>query len=77
MSKQPKLICPDGKAARALRCSLRLNQSEFWGRLQVTQSGGSRYEGGRDMPEQVALLLHLIYGTEKQAVNLLAFLRRN
>lgn len=76
MSKQPKLICTDGNTARILRCTLRLNQSEFWGRLQVMQSAGSRYESGREMPEQVALLLHLIYGTEKQAAELLAFLRQ-
>jgi len=29
-----------------LRKRLGLNQAEFWGRIEVTQSGGSRYENG-------------------------------
>lgn len=74
--KAPKLICQTGQDARELRRKLGMNQNDFWGRLMVTQSGGSRYETGRGMPEQVALLLHLTYGTEKQAGNLLAYLRR-
>ena len=32
------------------------NQSEFWGRFGVTQSGGSQYENGRDVPEPTQLL---------------------
>lgn len=70
-----KLICQTGQDARDLRRLLSLNQSDFWGRLGVTQSGGSRYESGRDMPKPVALLLHLTYGTEVQAADLLACLR--
>ena len=38
-----------------------LNQKEFWGRVGVTQSGGSRYESGREMPEAVQALLALVY----------------
>ncbi|WP_425305841.1 helix-turn-helix domain-containing protein [Aromatoleum petrolei] len=52
-----------------------MNQSEFWSRLSVTQSGGSRYEAGRTIPSPVRLLLHLTYGTDKQAGDLLAWLR--
>jgi hypothetical protein len=52
-----------------------MNQAEFWGRIGVTQSGGSRYESGRDMPQQVTLLLHLSYGTEQQAKDLMDWLR--
>lgn len=33
------------------------NQSRFWQRFGVTQSGGSRYENGRPMPKPTALLL--------------------
>jgi transcriptional regulator with XRE-family HTH domain len=33
------------------------NQSEFWSRFGVTQSGGSRYESGRALPKAVAVLL--------------------
>jgi len=46
---------------RKLREALRLNQSEFWSRVEVTQSGGSRYENGRAMPRPVRRLLGLVY----------------
>jgi len=46
---------------RMLRNSLGLNQSEFWSRLGVTQSGGSRYENGRRMPPPVRKLLGIVY----------------
>lgn len=35
------------------------NQSQFWAKFGVTQSGGSRYESGRNLPMPVALLLAL------------------
>ena len=41
------------------RKKLGLNQSAFWSTLGVTQSGGSRYESGRNLPKPVALLLTL------------------
>jgi mannose-6-phosphate isomerase-like protein (cupin superfamily) len=73
--KQPKLFISKGEDAKALRKKLGLNQADFWGRIMVTQSGGSRYESGRDMPEPVAMLVHLTYGSEKQALALLEHLR--
>lgn len=42
------------------RKSLGLNQSLFWKRLGVTQSGGSRYESGRGLPTPTAMLLWLV-----------------
>jgi hypothetical protein len=48
-----------------LRKSLGLNQAEFWGRIEVTQSGGSRYENGRPMPPPVRKLLGIVYMKEK------------
>lgn len=36
-----------------------MNQSEFWQRFGVTQSGGSRYETGRNIPKPIQLLLAL------------------
>ncbi len=39
------------------RKSLGENQSDFWSRFGVTQSGGSRYESGRALPKPVAVLL--------------------
>jgi predicted transcriptional regulator len=38
-----------------------LNQTEFWQRVGVTQSGGSRYETGRRIPKPVLSLLRLVY----------------
>ena len=50
---------------RKLRESLRLNQADFWRRVEVTQSGGSRYENGRPMPRPVRKLLGIVYLNEK------------
>ena len=49
------------KDYKTLRTKLRLNQTEFWNRLGVTQSGGSRYESGRPVPKSTAILAHMVY----------------
>ncbi len=46
---------------REIRRKLGLNQQEFWSRIGVTQSGGSRYESGRNMPKPVRELLRLVH----------------
>jgi transcriptional regulator with XRE-family HTH domain len=46
---------------REIRQKLGLNQDEFWQKIGVTQSGGSRYEAGREMPKPVAELLRLVH----------------
>ena len=46
---------------REIRRRLQLNQEEFWSRVGVTQSGGSRYESGRTMPKPVRELLRLVH----------------
>lgn len=46
---------------REIRQRLGLNQQEFWTRIGVTQSGGSRYETGRNMPKPVRELLRLVH----------------
>lgn len=51
----------DGAYCKALRDKLRLNQSEFWDIVGVTQSGGSRYESGRLLPRPVRRLVWLVY----------------
>ncbi|WP_323000550.1 XRE family transcriptional regulator [Denitromonas sp.] len=73
--KAPKLQIQDGVDARRVRTKLRLNQAEFWGPLNVTQSGGSRYESGRDMPGSVKLLVNIVHGTPRQAERLVSYLR--
>ncbi|HEX8988413.1 MAG TPA: helix-turn-helix domain-containing protein [Rhodocyclaceae bacterium] len=47
--------------AREIRRKLGLNQQQFWSKLGVTQSGGSRYESGRNMPRPVQHLLRLVH----------------
>jgi len=46
---------------RELRKKLGLTQAEFWPPIGVTQSGGSRYEAGREIPEPVAILIQLYW----------------
>ena len=54
---------PNGKTLhpRHLRQRLGLNQQQFWSAVGVTQSGGSRYESGRDMPKPVTELVRLVH----------------
>lgn len=47
--------------AREIRKKLGLNQQQFWSKVGVTQSGGSRYESGRNMPKPVRELLRLVH----------------
>ncbi len=47
--------------ARDIRRKLGMNQQQFWSQLGVTQSGGSRYESGRNMPRPVQQLLRLVH----------------
>lgn len=46
---------------RAQRKHLRMTQTEFWERLGVTQSAGSRYESGAEMPRPTQELYRLVY----------------
>src|SRR5437016_13932942 len=56
MKSSDKLTNP-----REIRHRLGMNQQEFWSRIGVTQSGGSRYERGRSMPKPVRELLRLVH----------------
>ena len=62
-SRSSKQIDP-----REMRRSTGMNQTDFWKRISVTQSGGSRYESGRHMPEPVRRLLVMAYGSERDAL---------
>ena len=46
---------------REIRRRLGLNQQDFWTKICVTQSGGSRYESGRSMSRPVMELLRLVH----------------
>jgi DNA-binding transcriptional regulator YiaG len=63
------------KAAFELRQSLAVNQFQFWKRLGISQSGGSRYECGRQIPRTVQLLMQLAYGKNpEQALKRIRYL---
>ena len=49
------------KDVRDIRHKLGMNQSQFWSKIGVTQSGGSRYESGRNIPRPVQALLRLVH----------------
>ena len=55
-----------GKQAFALRVSLGVSQKQFWKRLGISQSGGSRYECGRTIPRTVYLLMQLAYSANPE-----------
>ena len=44
-----------------IRRKIRLSQYDFWNKVGVTQSGGSRYENGRNMPKPVRELVRLVH----------------
>jgi DNA-binding transcriptional regulator YiaG len=49
-----------------MRQKVGLSQTDFWERVGVTQSGGSRYEQGRVIRKPLRMLLMLAYGSEKE-----------
>ena len=69
---------------RDIRRKLRMNQQEFWSRIGVTQSGGSRYESGRKMPKPVRELLRLVHvegmelaNAKRDDLEIIAYIKRN
>ncbi|MGY8624185.1 helix-turn-helix domain-containing protein [Chromobacterium violaceum] len=49
------------QSPREIRRASGLNQEQFWSRIGVTQSGGSRYENERSMPKPVRTLLNVVH----------------
>ena len=70
-----KLKIYTGEEIRDLRRKRGMNQQEFWGHFQTTQSGGSRYESGRDIPEPVQVLLNIAFGSATKATEIVDKLR--
>ncbi len=67
---------------RDIRKQLGMNQQDFWSQIGVTQSGGSRYESGRNMPKPVAELLRVVHiegidltGLRKEEIQVIEILR--
>ena len=67
-TKAPKFAPITGEAALAMRKKLNVNQSEFWSRVGIGQSAGSRYESGRNIPRPVQMLLR----TERSPMSAMA-----
>ena len=57
----PMKVFEEIKDVKEIRKKTGLNQIDFWGKVGVTQSGGSRYETGRKMPKPVRELLRLVH----------------
>lgn len=72
----PKLIFSSAEEIKAFRQKRGMNQSQFWGRVGVTQSGGSRYESERNIPRPVQLLLHIAYAPDARSHRLVDDLRK-
>jgi len=52
-----------------MRKSTGMTQDKFWNRIGISQSGGSRYEGGRRVPGAVRSCLLIAHGDAKQAAD--------
>lgn len=53
---------------RDVRIKRRLSQQEFWSRIGVTQSGGSRYETRDGAPEPTKTVVNIAYGENPLAI---------
>lgn len=75
MKKPPKLPFQSPDEIRAFREKCQMNQTEFWTRVGVTQSAGSRYESGRSIARPVQTMLAIAYGTPAQSAKAVEYLR--
>jgi DNA-binding transcriptional regulator YiaG len=64
-----------GAELRELRKKAGMNQGEFWARFEVTQSGASRYESGRDIPGPLNVLLNIAFQPPAKSALLVEALR--
>lgn len=74
-TEKPVKKLPTIKNYRELRRKMDISQSEFWTRIGVTQSGGSRYETMRKVPKTTQAVIDLTYGPLNAAVERLAAMR--
>lgn len=74
-TEKPAKKLPSIRNYRELRRKMDISQSEFWSRIGVTQSGGSRYETTRKVPKTTQAVIDLTYGPLNAAVERLAAMR--
>ena len=75
MTTTTKIPGITSEAAVFMRNRRGLNQTDFWRRVGVGQSAGSRYESGRNIPRPVQMLMRIAYGTKAQAAKQMEALR--
>jgi len=76
IQKSTRKRAPADNPFLKLRVDLKMNQTVFWKRVGVTQSGGSRYESSaRRVPPAVKTLVTLAYGPKAEADRILKQLR--
>lgn len=75
--RAPRLIFSACEDIPAYREEHGLTQIEFWSRIGVSQSCGSRYERGRHIPKPIRRLLHIASAPAKQSSTLVRWLRRD
>lgn len=46
---------------REIRKGTGKNQQQFWSEIGITQSGGSRYESGRNIPKSIRALIKIVH----------------
>lgn len=59
MNSDQKSISITAETLKDLRVKRRENQTKFWQRFGVTQSRGSRFELGKEIPPPVTILIKL------------------
>ncbi|NML24348.1 helix-turn-helix domain-containing protein [Zoogloea sp. G-4-1-14] len=64
-----------GRDLAAQRTALGLTQTVFWGAIGVSQSGGARYEQGRDVPPSAVVALRVVFWPEAKALRHIEKLR--
>jgi len=59
MNSDQKSLSITAETLKDLRVKRRENQTKFWQRFGVTQSRGSRFELGKEIPPPVTILIKL------------------
>lgn len=59
LKDNPKSLIITAESLRALREKRRENQTKFWKKFGVSQSRGSRFELGKELPLPVIILIKL------------------
>ncbi len=70
--KSPLTLQLTGAEIKSLRQKFGLNQLAFWAPLGLTQSAGSRYESGQNIPAPTSMLIQIVYLSQNPSDDLQA-----